>query len=164
MSWFKNNFLTLLMVFYIIFSFLFYIDITSARYVTFDEISGEATVALMNSSVVFANIENIFAVPGETKEYDIKITNGEDGKVAEVALSYILSVEKIEDNIPLEYTIRKYASDEDLGKTVVGELEANILEEDIYKICITWPEEYNDYTYSDEVEAFSLKVVTHQID
>lgn len=161
----KELIISLILVAYILISWTLFTNTTYSRYVSMQENNESALVSLLESDVIVVNIDEVQGEPGSTNIIPIKINNYKDEILAQVALKYTLTIEKLENNIPLEYNI---CSDSlgvtEIGKLVTGEFSANTPQSIEYYLKIHWPKEYNNYSYSYKADAFKLIVKSEQID
>ena len=119
-------------------------------------------------------------VPGENKEYLFTVTNtNKKNKISEVTVEYKLII-KTYHFMPLVINLYKIeeekeellgSCDETEGRNANNELVcvmpletlANGVEEkDDYKLVITFPNEYNDATYSNLVDYMSIEIESWQ--
>ena len=159
----KSNILHIVLIIYILVSALLLLNTTNSRYITVDEMTGNATVALFNPGVTIDAIGELHGAPGSMESFNIIVTNYKNDITSDIAIKYTLKVEKLEDNLPLEI----YIEDETgvyLGEQVTGQLPANENKAETYKIVAKWNSNDNDIKYQGRVDAIRVYVETEQID
>ena len=110
-------------------------------------------------------ITDIPTAPGESVLLNLNLTNFEEnGKICEVALNYSVSIENIENNIPLEWEMYTDSELTANAEKMEGIFDASIKESDSYWINIIWPETANDAAYAFEIDAIRLSIDAEQID
>lgn len=157
----------------IIFSLILSISIVGnafAKYKTEIRAESVASVALLATDTEIS-LPVIYSNPGETKIIPFKITNTEDEKPCEVTLKYNFVVSR-SNNIPFDYKICK---DEhcnmELTPVMQGiyddesfKLQAGVKDEKTYYLKVSWPEVSNSAYYAFEVDYFTIKVNSEQVD
>jgi len=145
---------------------LFSIHLTSGLYAKYMAKSGSedsARVAQMAAGTEVVIDEQIMIAPGETQDIYFNVTNKNEGAVCEVALQYEISIELIEENLPLEwklYTGAGFTDEAQYG----GELGAQVETTIPYCLKISWPNEKNNVAYAFEIDVLRITVKAEQID
>lgn len=109
-------------------------------------------------------------LPGETETVVIQVTNKDQDKLLETAIRYRLRLE-VFGNLPLVYQLFKVAGGTktpvdfpDLTTAYQTMAEKNTETVHTYHLQIHWPEEKNDYYYSNDMKVSRISIETEQVD
>lgn len=134
--------------------------ITLSGYVSSASDQDAARVAVMGAGIHALTTEQIYICPGETVQIPFSITNTDElGRVSEVTLDYAITIENIENNLPLTWEL--YSGDavaERSGRLKPGQ------EQDIsYNLKVTWLADQNASAMAFEVDALRITVTAEQV-
>lgn len=128
-----------------------------AKYISTGEGSDEARVAkfeVTQTATCFSEDMEIKASPGEVSQREIKVENK-----SEVAIRYIIRIENVTGNIPLEFTVDGAEATAD--GAFVGAMEPNSNE--TYTMKINW-NKTNAQLYIGMVDLVRVTLTAEQID
>ena len=112
--------------------------ITLSGYVSSASDQDAARVAVMGAGVQSLTTEQVYICPGETVQIPFTITNTDAlGRVSEVTLDYAITIEKIENNLPLTWKL--YSGDAEAAYS--GRLNPGQEQTLSYSLEVTWPAE-----------------------
>lgn len=166
----KTRILGYLLLLAMVTSFVF--SISYAKYTKQINGSASADIAIWGNDEKIANLDTAGLHPGETKTYEISITNKKNGSVSQVAQEYSISLETT-NNLPLTYTIEakdlvsgkgtyltKKKFDLTSGKDEItgGNLPYTESITHTYTLTVEWPSNMNDAAYMDEVDSITLTI------
>lgn len=117
--------------------------------------------------------------PGYANDFDFIVTNSKDEKISDVTIEYQITIKtfhlvplKIElykiDNdtqtllITCDETYSRNDNNELVCNLQIEELDYSKEEKDNYKLKISFPQEYNDITYSNLVDFIDLEIKSWQ--
>lgn len=141
---------------------------------------GIASFIFETNKVDYIELDINGLIPGDEKEYLFSITNSKDQKTSDVTIEYQLRI-KTYHFIPLTINLYKIENEEETfvgacdektsGRNAENELLCNMpietlkkseLELENYKLKISFPEEYNDVSYSNLVDYINIEIESWQ--
>lgn len=134
--------------------------ITLSGYVSSASDQDGARVAVMGAGVQALTTDQIYICPGEKVQIPFSITNTDAlGRVSEVTLNYSITVENIENNLPLTWEL--YSGDAVAAYS--GRLNPGQEQTLSYSLEVTWPAEQNASAMAFEVDALRITVTAEQV-
>lgn len=161
--------------------FILVINKTFSRFSSAGKSAADVDVAFyileektMSENIVLRDIQ-----PGWKQDYTFSVANNDGTSISETAMQYTIAI-RTTTNLPLKYKLyknneesagiveNKITKDEDgVYYRIINFQEEQFgiekKEENIYKIEITLPEEYNESKYQNILETIELKIDSKQI-
>lgn len=138
--------------------------VSFSSYVASSQSIDEARVAVMAvDAVIDVTDLMINQYPGGVTVIPVIVTNQDGARICEVAQEYSVTLERLSENLPLQYTFYEDSACTKEVQTPGGLLAAGTLEEDRFWLKITWPEPGNAAD-AFEIDAFRIVVHAQQID
>ena len=139
---------------------------TGTTFSSYKSISGgtdRVSVALFASDYAFDVPATEGYYPGmDPKVVEITITNFEGDKICEVSQAFSITAERLVGRLPLELQITKLTGPQNnefrLESGVATKQTAT------FNLTISWPEQYNDHSYADEIDVVRVTIDATQID
>lgn len=138
--------------------------VSFSSYVASSQSVDEARVAVMAVDAVI-DVTNLMINqhPGGVTVIPVTVTNQDGSRICEVAQAYTLEVERLSENLPLNYTFYEDSACTKEVQAPDGLLAAGTLEEDHFWLKVTWPAPGNAAD-AFEIDAFRIVVHAQQVD